>query len=197
MSKVTTKLTAKQARFVEEYLVDMNATQAAIRAGYSKKTARFVGCENLTKPYIAAALEVARKERSKRTEVTIDRVVKELALVAFADMGSYLTLDGENTTVRLDWSALPPEATKIIQEITQEEHTGGRGHETGAVRRTKFKLYSKLDALEKLARHLGMFTEKLKIETSFLDDLSPDDLAALVAHLRAAGYGRGEAETRH
>ena len=74
---------------------------------------------------------------------------------------------------------------------------GGRGHEAGEVRRTKFKLYSKLDALEKIARHLGMFTEKLKIETSFLDDLSPDDLAALVAHLRAAGFGGSGEETRH
>ena len=72
MSKVTTKLTAKQARFVEEYLVDMNATQAAIRAGYSKKTARFVGCENLTKPYIAAAINKAQKARAIRTQVTVD-----------------------------------------------------------------------------------------------------------------------------
>ncbi len=198
----TAKLTPKQARFVEEYLVDLNATQAAIRAGYSKKAARLIGCENLTKPDIAAAIAKAQQARSERTGITIDRVVQELALIAFADMGTYLALDGESTTVRLNWSDLPPGATKIIQEITQEEHTGGRGHETGEVRRTKFKLYSKLDALEKIARHLGMFTEKVKTEGSFLDDLSPNDLAALVNHLRAAGFGGAsrseeQEQTRH
>ncbi len=91
--------------------------------------------------------------------------------------------------MKLDWSKLPPGATKIIQEITQEEHTGGRGHEAGAVKRTKFKLYSKLDALEKIGRHLGMFTHKLKIERSFLDGLTPHELAALAEHLREAGFG--------
>ncbi len=195
----TAKLTPKQARFVEEYLVDLNATQAAIRAGYSVKNADKIGPELLGKTRVAQAVAEAMQARSERTGVTIDRVVQELALIAFADMATYLKLDG-GRVVRLDWSKLPPGATKIIQEITQEEHTGGRGHETGEVRRTKFKLYSKLDALEKIARHLGMFTEKLKIETSFLDDLSPNDLAALVAYLQAAGYGRGgrdEAETRH
>ncbi len=194
-------MTPKQARFVEEYLIDPNATQAAIKAGYSKKTARFVGCENLTKPYIAAAIDKAQKARSERTMVTVDRVVQELAAIAFADMSTYLTFDGAGTTVRLDWSDLPAGATKIIQEITQEEHTGGRGHDTGQIKRTKFKLYSKLDALEKLGRHLSMFTDKVKIEGTFLDDLSPEELATLVKHLREAGFGGAaegrEAETRH
>ena len=71
---------------------------------------------------------------------------------------------GADGTVRLDWSALPEDATKVIQEITQEEHIGGRGHETDQVRRTKFKLYSKLDALEKLGRHLGMFADKTTVD---------------------------------
>jgi hypothetical protein len=68
-------MTPKQARFVEEYLVDLNATQAAIRAGYSAKTARFVGCENLSKPYIAEAIAAAQSERSARTEITQDYVL--------------------------------------------------------------------------------------------------------------------------
>ncbi len=99
--------------------------------------------------------------------MTVERVVQELALIGFADMGTYLTLGGDpkgGPTARLDWSKLPADATKIIQEITQEEHTGGRGHDTGQIKRTKFKLYSKLDALEKLGRHLSMFTDKVKIE---------------------------------
>lgn len=69
------QLTAKQERFVEEYLIDLNATQAAIRAGYSKKTARDIGYENLTKPDIRAAIVEKRKEISKRVDLTIDDVI--------------------------------------------------------------------------------------------------------------------------
>ncbi len=68
-------MTPKQRRFVDEYLCDLNATQAAIRSGYSKKTARFIGAENLTKPNIAAAIAAAVAKRSERTEVTADYVL--------------------------------------------------------------------------------------------------------------------------
>lgn len=72
------KLTAKQRRFVDEYLVDLNATQAAIRAGYSQKTAGSVGFENLRKPEIQKAVDEAKKNRAERTEITQDWVVKEM-----------------------------------------------------------------------------------------------------------------------
>ena len=78
-------LTEKQKLFVQEYLVDLNATQAAIRAGYKEKAARSVGAENLTKPDIQKAIQSAIKERQDRTGITQDRVLKELGKVAFAD----------------------------------------------------------------------------------------------------------------
>jgi phage terminase small subunit len=81
------KLTTKQERFVQEYLIEANAAQAAIRAGYSAKTARFIGAENLTKPNIAAALEKARAERC---ELTADWVVDELRKIAGANMADYM-----------------------------------------------------------------------------------------------------------
>jgi phage terminase small subunit len=62
-------LTPKQQRFVEEYLIDLNATQAAIRAGYSKRTAKAIGCENLTKPDVIAVIEKAKAERSDETKI--------------------------------------------------------------------------------------------------------------------------------
>jgi len=71
----TGRLTAKQAKFVAEYLIDLNATQAAIRAGYSVLTAGAIGHENLKKPEIQAAVNAAAKERSKRTEITQDYVL--------------------------------------------------------------------------------------------------------------------------
>ena len=75
----------RQQHFVQEYLIDPNATQAAIRAGYSKKTARSIGQENLTKPDIAAAIEKAQAERGARAELTADMVVRELKKHGFVD----------------------------------------------------------------------------------------------------------------
>ena len=72
-------MTKKQKRFVEEYLVDLNATQAAIRAGYSPQTARDIGCENLTKPNIQNAIATAMADRSRRTGINQDRVIQEIA----------------------------------------------------------------------------------------------------------------------
>ncbi len=73
----TVQLTAKQERFVDEYLVDLNATQAAIRAGYSKNSARQMGAENLSKPYIAAAVAKAKRERSEATKVDAEWVLRQ------------------------------------------------------------------------------------------------------------------------
>ena len=71
-------LTPKQQRFVEEYLIDLNATQAAIRAGYSEKTAKSIGQENLTKPDIAKAIQEAQESLSNKTQLTVDIVVQGL-----------------------------------------------------------------------------------------------------------------------
>ena len=96
--KPSTKLTAKQERFCEEYLVDLNATQAAIRAGYSKKTSASIGDENLRKPAIAEKLKIAREELSRRTEMSADWVIAELRERYFAlldkgdDKGSCIPL---------------------------------------------------------------------------------------------------------
>lgn len=78
-------LTDKQKAFVAEYLVDLNATQAAIRAGYSSKTAARIAVELLNKTQVAAAIQQAQAQREKRTLITADRVLTELARIAFAD----------------------------------------------------------------------------------------------------------------
>ena len=83
-----TDLTPKQQRFVEEYLVDLNATQAAIRAGYSVKTAKEQGSQNLTKLHIREAVEVAKAKRTERTEITQDMVIEGLHKEATRDDAS-------------------------------------------------------------------------------------------------------------
>ena len=115
------KLTAKQARFVEEYLVDLNATRAAIRAGYSEKTAAAVGCENLTKPNIADALAEAFSARSQRTEITQDMVVAELAGIAFTEVPEELIKVPDKI------AALDKLGRHLGMFVQRHEHTGPHG----------------------------------------------------------------------
>lgn len=158
-------MTKKQRRFCEEYLIDLNATQAAIRAGYSPDTAKAIGCENLTKPDIRAHIDKAMAERSKRTGVNADRVIQELAKIAFVNATE--VIDPKTATVKED--ALP-EDTAAIQSVKVK--TFG---EDGLER--EIKMADKLKALEMLGRHLGMFKDKLELsggldtEKTKLDDL--------------------------
>ena len=94
------KLTAKQKKFVEEYLIDLNATQAAIRAGYSTESAKEIGCENLTKPNVKVEIDKAIAERSRRTGINQDRVLRELAKIAFVNPGDVINLN--QATVKSD-----------------------------------------------------------------------------------------------
>ena len=87
-------MTKKQKRFVDEYLIDLDATQAAIRAGYSPDSACDIGCENLTKPNIKATIDRAIAERSRRTGINQDRVLLELAKVAFLNPVDVIDMDG-------------------------------------------------------------------------------------------------------
>jgi phage terminase small subunit len=84
-------LTAKQRRFTEEYQIDQNASQAAVRAGYSEKTAAVIGAENLRKPAIAEVIAAAQKELSARSEISADMVIGELRTIALGE--SELTRD--------------------------------------------------------------------------------------------------------
>lgn len=91
-------LTGKQQRFCEEYMVDMNATQAAIRAGYSEKTAKEIGCENLSKPNIAEQIATLREEQASRTLVDADYVIKGLLQVHSRCMQEEAVTDAEGPT---------------------------------------------------------------------------------------------------
>lgn len=159
------KLTAKQARFVEEYLIDLNATQAAIRAGYSEKTAGSVGSENLQKPDIAAAIAEAKADRSERTKITQERVLMELAKVGFMDIRSLFDGSSLKDIRDLDDGAAGAiSSIEVIAKPGSPDESGSR--EVELVH--KVRLWDKLSALEKLGKHLGMF-----------DGSSGDDDAAL------------------
>lgn len=154
-------MTPKQARFVEEYLIDLNATQAAIRAGYSAKRADAIGHENLRKPEIATAIEEARKRLSERTGVTTERVVKELARIAFADVRDLFTWDKDHACYVPSRDLSDDEAAAVSSVKAKTRHfTTDAGTETTT--ELELKTYDKLGALDKLGKHLGMFVEKVE-----------------------------------
>ena len=101
------KLTAKQQRFCDEYLIDLNATQAAIRAGYSKKTANEQGARLLVNVSIQKKIFELQKEREKRTEITQDSVLRELALIAFAKASDYAKVVEKDAMVEVDGNMVP------------------------------------------------------------------------------------------
>lgn len=148
-------LTAKQKRFVEEYLVDLNATQAAIRAGYSVKTAKSIGQENLTKPDIQIAIQEAKNNRSQRVEITQDRVLREYARLAFFDPRKLFDDDGKPK----DISMLDDDTAAALAGLDVVTEVSGNDKETISYTK-KYKLANKLVALDSLGRHLGVFDGK-------------------------------------
>lgn len=163
------KLTAKQKRFIEEYLIDLNATQAAIRAGYSPNTAKDIGCENLAKPNIKSEIDKAIAERSRRTGINQDRVLRELAKIAFVNPSDVINLN--QATVK---SNAKEDDLAVIAGVKVKEIPG----EYGTATEREVKLYDKIRALDLLGKHLGMFKDRIEVNgdmgVKIVDDI-PDD----------------------
>ena len=155
--KSAARLSDKQARFVEEYLVDLNAVAAAERAGYSKMTAQKQAFTLLANPVIQHAVERAKKARSARTEITADNVLRELACLAFSDLSEILQVDKYGRVLCRTLDDLPPPVRRCIESIKQvtTETPDGEG---GVVERVQLsvKLHSKVSALTLLVKHLGL-----------------------------------------
>ena len=225
-------LTAKQQRFVEEYLVDLNATQAAVRSGYSTDTARQMASENLSKPYIQSAITEARLAQQARTGITADRVLMEIANVALADARELVEVRtgccrccygegnkwqrtvGEMNRDREAWvekGKNPAEFDEaggigfnpLMLPKTDCPICGGDGQARAVLKDTRrlspqaaalyagakqtkegieIKMHSKLDAIEKLAKHLGLYQK---------DNQQKTDPLATLLHSIANGSGNG------
>ena len=161
------ELTAKQKAFVQEYLIDLNATQAAIRAGYSTDTAKVIGSENLTKPDIQEAIQEAMAAREKRTEITQEMVLRELAKIAGVDIKNYLSYRTEKTVVGTDEETGEPivDYSHIVDLKDSEQVDGTLISEIQLQKgNLKFKLHDRVKALELLGKHLGMFVDRTRLE---------------------------------
>lgn len=171
------------ALFVAEYLIDMNATRAAIRCGYAANSAAVTASRLMKEPWVKAELRRALKERKKRLKLTAERFDQELAKIAFANMQDYITVNDEGD-VHLDFSAMDRDQAAAVQEITSEVYLeaapdaegdddveeslepqalGGalkrRKLQTVNVKRTKFKLHSKTQALLLVGKRLKLLKD--------------------------------------
>lgn len=162
-------MTDKQKVFCQEYLIDLNATQAAIRAGYSVKTANEQGARLLANVSVGREIERLKAERSRRTGITADRVLQELARIGFVNPAD--VIDSEDATVRDganadDMAAIASVKVKVIP---------GKYGENGFER--EIRLHDKVKALELMGKHLGMFTDKVDVNANLPVILSgADDL---------------------
>lgn len=157
-------LTAKQQRFVDEYLVDLNATQAAARAGYSKKTANEQGSRLLANVSVSAAIRQGMNARSGRVEITQDMVLKELAKIGFSDIRKVVRW-GETMVRMVDSEEdsaedmVPYHGLALIDATEIDDDTAGAIAEVSQGRDgLKVKLHDKKGALVDIGRHLGMFS---------------------------------------
>lgn len=144
-------MTPKQEAFVREYLIDLNASAAYRRAGYSSGNADVLGPRLLGNDGIQAAVSQAVAARSKRTEVTADRVLQELARIAFLDVAQLLNDDGSIRRIQ----DMPEDARRALAGLEVVEIGGGEGLALAK----KAKLGDKTRALELLGKHLGMFRD--------------------------------------
>jgi len=181
--KPASELTAKQAMFVKEYLVDLNATRAAIAAGYSEKSAEVTGSRMLTNAKVRAEIDKQIGDRKRRLSISADAVLQELARIAFANMMDYMTIQDGDAYV--DLSKVTREQAAAIQEITSETYIDGyegKGEEKKpiVVKRTKFKLGDKRASLELLGKHLKLFTDRTEILdlNALFDRMSAAELEA-------------------
>lgn len=161
----TGKLPPKQQRFVEEYLKDLNSTQAAIRANYSAKNADKIGPQLLGKVRVADAIQKAMARRSDRVEVKADAVLKELALLGFSDIGQILDFSGVEPRLK-PVSEIPESARRAISSMKVKRYWEGNGDESREVEVTEFRLWPKLDALKLICQHLGLLGDQQQINVN-------------------------------
>lgn len=161
-------LTVKQSRFVVEYMEDFNATQAAIRAGYSPVSASVQASRNMENPQIQTAIRKAIERTQIRTEITQDAVLAELALLAFSDISNYELDDFGNLKPAEN---APPGIMRAVSSIKRKMRVDKEGN---VEREVEFRLWDKPGPLKLAGRHLGLFPSKdkehLKAEAKALLD---------------------------
>jgi phage terminase small subunit len=184
----------RQRQFCDEYLIDLNATQAAIRAGYAEKYASTNAHKLLQITAIKEKIDELMAERAKRTEITQDRVLKELAIIAFSNAADYAAVVDEETYVEVDgeWIKLldddgNPVMKRTVKPVLTGSLTDEQKRALSVIKKGRdgfeVKPYDKVRALELLGKHLGMFQDKVEVTGEInnpLADLTTEELKKLI-----------------
>jgi len=173
------ELTPKQSRFVEEYLIDLNATQAAIRAGYSAKTANDQIGKLMATPHIKAAIDAARAARSEETKIDAAWVLKRLALEADADLADIYSENGAIKPVH-DWPKIWRQG--LVAGVEHVEVKDSEGNATGDVV-VKIKVSDRVRRLELIGKHVNV--------NAFQDQVAIAGVEALAERIARAKAKRG------
>lgn len=185
------KLTDRQKRFCDEYLIDLNATQAAIRAGYSEKRPSEQAYQLLQKATVQEYIQKRQADRVERTEISQDDVVKELANIAFSNVTDYVKVVEKEMHIEVEGKLVPvydedgnPAKYKTVEPILTDELTEQQKKALAVIQKGRdgfiIKTYDKLQALEKLGKHLGMWNNKENESTEMQDDGFMDALRSEV-----------------
>lgn len=190
-------ITEKQKRFADEWLVDLNGTRAYKVAYPSVKkdeTAKAAASRLLTNVNVKAYIQERQKEREKRTEITQDRVLHELALIAFAKASDYARVVEKDAMVEVDGNMVPvldengnQVKYRTVEPILTDELTEDQKKAIAVIKKGRdgfeIKPYSKIQALELLGKHLGMFTEKVEVKNTTpnaFEGLTTEELKKLI-----------------
>ena len=188
-------LTDKQKRFCEEYLIDLNATQAAIRAGYSPKTAEQTASRLLRNVKVQEYIAKRQKELSRSTHITQERVIKELALIAFSNNADYARVVEKKKQTVVDGMLVDvlgedgkPIMYRTVEPVLTDELTEEQKRALAVIKKGRdgleVKSFDKVRALELLGKHLGIFTEKIEAN---VNDTTRSELQELLAQRKARG----------
>lgn len=188
-------LTDKQKRFCEEYLIDLNATQAAIRAGYSPKTAEQTASRLLRNVKVQEYIAKRQKELSRSTHITQERVIKELALIAFSNNADYARVVEKKMQTEVDGMLVDvlgedgkPIMYRTVEPVLTDELTEEQKRALAVIKKGRYglevKSFDKVRALELLGKHLGIFTEKIEAN---VNDTTRSELQELLAQRKARG----------
>ena len=161
-------LNDKQRRFVEEYLIDLNATQAAIRAGYSEKTAGSQAFDLLKKPEIQKEIQALESRIENKVIITKDKILRELSLIGFANLADYVTIDDTTGCVQaIGIDSLPAGASRAIKKVKERRVIKSTASGDEVLESTfEFELHDKQTALVNMGKELGMFRDKHEIDVN-------------------------------
>lgn len=173
----------RQKRFADEYLIDLNAEAAAIRAGYSPRYARGNAHKLVANSCVSEYIKKRMADREKRTEITQDKVLRELALIAFSNAADYAavvekeTLDDEGN----------PVVYRTVEPVLTEELTEDQKRAIAVIKKGRdgfeVKPYDKIRALELIGKHIGMFTDKVELKGNVnnpMEGLTTEELKKLI-----------------